>query len=509
MAILDSTPIDYSDLDFDSARARLYNLISSAYPAWTDKSVANFGNILVELMSHVADTTGFYIDNRARESRIAQASQRKSVVDLVKLIGYAPRGATAATVDISVTLAEVPSNDVIIPVGTIVRTRAVTDPLSFQTTATLTIAAGTSPPVGTVGVENSTSYTETFTSTGLANQAVRLANTPFIDTSETLSAANGAYTRATNFLYSTAADRHYTVSVDDGDRATVRFGNGISGQLPSGVITAVYKTGGGSAGNVEPGAVSVIEGTIHDVMSNPVVVSVTNLVQATGGRARESRQAIQQNGPESLRALTRTVSREDYEINAKRVAGVSRALMLTSNEYDVVQENTGTLYIVPSGGGTASTSTLNAVTAMITTEYPHTITFRPSVLSASYLVIDVQTSVHLRKGAVPATVKAAIVAALTAYFTVETVGSDGEATQNSTVDFGYYLAQNSDGDFDGELALSDVMNVVRDTAGVRKLGDSANDFLVNGAHSDLPILVYQFPKLGTVTVINAETGTPI
>ncbi len=509
MAILDNTPIDYSDFEFDSIRARLYNLITAAFPDWTDQSVANFGNIMVELMAHVGDISGFYIDNRARESRITQATQRKSVIALAKLIGYTPAGATAASTDITVTLAEVPTNDVIIPVGSVVRTRAVTDPVLFQTLAALTIAAGTTPPVGTVSVEHSTSYTETFPATSLANQVVRLRNTPFLDGSEAVSAANGAYTRVTNFLSSVAADRHYTVTVDQNDKATVQFGNGVTGQQPSGTITVDYKSGGGSDGNVDVGAISVIEGTYTDVFSNPVVITVNNQVRASGGSARESRQAIQANAPESLRALTRTVSREDFEINAKRVPGVSRALMLTSNEYDVVQENHGTLYVVPSGGGVASGATLTAVTTMITVTYPHTITFTPTVLSASYLTVNVQASVHLRKGTVPATVKAAIVAALTAYFAVETVDSLGESAQNPDVDFGYYLAQDSEGDFDGSLALSDVMNVVRDTTGVRKLDDNANGFLVNGAHADLAIAVYQFPTLGTVTILNAETGTPI
>jgi hypothetical protein len=147
---------------------------------------------------------------------------------------------------------------------------------------------------------------------------------------------------------------------------------------------------------------------------------------------------------------------------------------------------------------------------MITTTYPHTITFQPTVLSASYLTVDVQATVHVRKGYSPSAVKTAITNALIAYFAVETVDAvTGEATQNAGMDFGYYLAQNSDGDFDGTLALSDIMNVVHDTTGVRKLGDEANDFLVNGAHSDLAIAVYQFPKLGVVTILNAETGTPI
>ena len=51
--------------------------------------------------------------------------------------------------------------------------------------------------------------------------------------------------------------------------------------------------------------------------------------------------------PESLRALTRSVAREDFEINARRLSGVARALMLTSNEDPTIAENTGILYVIP------------------------------------------------------------------------------------------------------------------------------------------------------------------
>jgi hypothetical protein len=55
-------------------------------------------------------------------------------------------------------------------------------------------------------------------------------------------------------------------------------------------------------------------------------------VAASGGADRQTVASAKLLAPESLRTVTRTVTREDFEINARRVSGVARALMLTSNE---------------------------------------------------------------------------------------------------------------------------------------------------------------------------------
>ena len=50
MTILPSNT-DYTDKDFDAILLRARGLIRSVFPTWSDESVANFGNILVESFS--------------------------------------------------------------------------------------------------------------------------------------------------------------------------------------------------------------------------------------------------------------------------------------------------------------------------------------------------------------------------------------------------------------------------------------------------------------------------
>jgi hypothetical protein len=60
-----------------------------------------------------------------------------------------------------------------------------------------------------------------------------------------------------------------------------------------------------------------------------------------------------------------------------------------------------------------------------------------------------------------------------------------------------------------ELAWSDVFNAVRDVAGVRKIGDGAGDFTLNGARADVILGPSDFPQLGTITITDGDTSLPL
>jgi len=322
--------IDYTDKDFDAIRSRLMSLLKSVFPDWSDFSVASFGNILMEMYAFVGDVVTFYLDNQARESRLITATQRKNVIALSRMLGYKLQGARAATAEIEVRLARVPAANVEIPAGSIVRTQEVTEAVRFQLLDPVTILAGSDPAIATGIAEHSKTHTQLYDSRGLSDLDIMLDHTPYIDGSAVVSAANGNYVERDSLLGSGPNDLHYTVLVDQNDRATVRFGNGISGAPPTGTVRITYKTGGGSDGNVDAQRLVVIEGAYADAHGNPVQVSVINPAPASGGSDRQTVASAKLLVPESLRTMTRSVAREDFEINARRVPGVSRALMLTS-----------------------------------------------------------------------------------------------------------------------------------------------------------------------------------
>ena len=500
MAVL-PTSLDYTDKDFDALRARLIALVKSVFPDWSDFSVASFGNVLIEMYAFVGDVVTFYLDNQARESRLSTATQRKNVIALARMLGYKLHGAQAATAEVLLRLARPPSADVVIPAGTVVRTQEVTEPVRFQLLADVTIPAGADPPESLCVVESSETRTQLFDARGLVDLDILLDHAPYLDGSAVVSAANGVYVEEDSLLGSEPNDRHFMVLVDQNDRATIRFGNGTSGAPPTGTVQITYKTGGGAGGNVDAGRLVVIEGAFADIHGHPVQVSVTNSSPATGGADRQGVASAKLLAPESLRTLTRTVTREDFEVNARRVPGVARALMLTSNEDTSIDENAGILYVIHEGGGLPTPALRNLVLAQVTDVYPHTLTFQVAVQSPVYRNVDIEARIYLRQGHAKATVRDRVRANLQAMFRV----SEPDGTPNPLVDFGFNI-KDADGNPVGEIAWSDVFNVIRDTEGVRKIGDRHGDLKLNGLPADIKLGIKEFPLLGNVTLIDGDTG---
>ena len=495
--------LDYTDKDFTSLRARLISLISSVFPTWTQHQVANFGNLLLESYAFVGGVLTKYQDNQAIESRWSIATQRKNLLAMVKMIDYEAPTATASQVDVVISIPAPVAGTVTFVAGdTVVRTRNVSTPVAFRLLSDAVI-----PPGGTsvtVTAENSTPQSESFASSETPGIELKLGRVPYLDGSAVITAGNGSYTEVANFLDSTASDRHFVLVVDQNDRAVLRFGDGTVGAIPTGTIDVSYKTGGGSAGVVEAETVRVIEGAYTDSFGTVITPSVTNPAASSPASDRASVAEIREEAPLSLRVLTRTVTREDFEINARRVAGVARALMLTRNQDTAIAENAGYLFIVPNGGGVPTTDLLDDVETMVTVTYPHTLTFNLLVAPALYKVVNVGAKVWVRKGFTKAAAKLAIEAALASFFSVR----NPDGTLNTNVGWGYEFVE-EEGDAVGLLPLSDIYNAVRDVAAVRKMSDDPGDFTLNGSPADLSMLLREWPVLGTVTLIDAETNAPL
>jgi hypothetical protein len=91
-------PIDYLAKDFDSFRKALSDFSAQRYPAWQERSRADFGVMFMEALSSLADDLSYQQDRIAAEGWIETATQRRSLVRLARLVDYEPRVATAARV---------------------------------------------------------------------------------------------------------------------------------------------------------------------------------------------------------------------------------------------------------------------------------------------------------------------------------------------------------------------------------------------------------------------------
>lgn len=504
------TPPDYTDKDYASILKRLQNLIVQVFARWTDFNAANFGNILLKCFAWVGSLLTFYQDQQARETRWSTATQRANIISHAKLIDYSLSTAAAATVlvDFTITRNVSPGGKVTFPAGTVGLTKNITDPERFQSLSALEVAAGGT--TGQVNFEHSESQTDPFTAKGDKDETFVLTQAPYLDGSLEFRVDGALWTKVDNFLDSTPTSTHYTVSVDQYDKATVMTGDGVNGLVPTGgaAVVATYKTGGGLAGNVEIGALSRLEITSwQDEYGNPVTVSITNAAAASGGIDRETVGQANRQAPASIRVPVSCVARTDFEDKASDVAGVARALMLTSNEAAGVPENWGYMYVVPTGGGTASAALLAAVENHINVNYPPMLTFQWNAYTAVYQTVNVVVWTYLESGAVAATVGTAIRTVLQDFFNP----LNADQTPNTDIDFGYNYKKQS-GAADPEVSYSDIENAIEAVSGVRKLGVTADarGMTLNAAEDNVTLTTNEFPKAGTLTIYNGDysSGDP-
>lgn len=489
------TNTEYTDLDFDSMRARLVLLATSVFPDWTDfDNPRNMGNLFLEMDAFIVDAIAYIMEKSARESRVLTAAERKNMISLLRLINYELDPASAATVDETFSLQTPPLADVFFAAGTVVRTTDVTEPVEFRTVADAVILQGADPPEVTVSVENAEPQVQLVQSTLSPSQRVLLDRPPFVDVT-LVTAGNGTYTQVATFFDSTATDLHFQVLVDQNDRATLLFGNGILGAIPEGSIEVEYKTGGGASGNVDLGTLTVVPGSFTDTEGRAVRVFATNAAKASGGDDRETVEQARVAGPASLRSLNRTVASDDFKTHSEAVPGVSRALILTSDEDLTIAENSGIVFVVPDGGGLPSQALKDAVLVQVTETFPPPITFRVSVSDPLYLAIDVEARVTFVDDVVKTDVRDDIRSALVDLFALDLE----DTSPNPFVAFG--------AEGEGIVAWSDVFNAVRDTVGVRRI--APGDLKLNELVADVSVGLREFPTLGDVIVRDAQTGLPV
>ncbi len=382
--------IDYTSKDYNSILAALLQLASQKLPEWTDQSPNDLGVMLLELLAAMGDSLFYNQDRIAGEGFLETAVERRSVVQLLRLIGYELSPPLAASADLTLLFAAAATGTIPIPTGTTFKTTAAATggtPINFQyLQAPLTIDTTTLMPcyvdsTGKLGLDKLgnlqapptpapkgiTPYLAYQTlpvvqidrnvvgeivasSDGTAGQRYALAGSPVVDETLSVSVDEGAgpvlWTRVDSLVNSVGTDASYAVRRDENGIVWIEFGDGTYGQIPplgTNNITATYSVGGGVRGNVPASSIA------KAVSAVPQLKLVLNLAAASGGADAEAQADAVLRGPQQFRTMGRAVTADDYVTLAKTF-GVAKAIA-QSPGWNTIQ-----LYIAPVGGGTASDS---------------------------------------------------------------------------------------------------------------------------------------------------------
>jgi hypothetical protein len=110
-------PIDYLAKDFLGFRQALLDFSARAYPAWVERSEADFGMMALEALCALADDLSYQQDRLHAEGFFPTATQRRSVVRHARLVDYEPRPASAARVLLRLTVDRAVAVPAGLPVG--------------------------------------------------------------------------------------------------------------------------------------------------------------------------------------------------------------------------------------------------------------------------------------------------------------------------------------------------------------------------------------------------------
>jgi hypothetical protein len=334
---------DYSNRDYASLVESLLDVAAVRLPEWTDRSENDIGRLLLELFAYVGDTILYYQDRVAAEAFLATAVERRSVIDLLALIGYELSTPAPAAVALELTPQDA-TVMVRIDVGARFATVAAEGrpavefaylPVGDQPLEQMPVAGSTGRPhpIRFTALNATPVSSDLGQSVGLENQGFRLPQSPVILARDPVvwdglvvevqtAGVWERWERRSTLLDSGADDACFVVRVDDDDTATVYFGDGRYGRIPPAAapVRARYLIGGGAAGNVGPGTVTVIASGVN------VQATVRNPLGASGGEDREAIEHARAHAPGVFRSQQRAVTVADYVELAESYPGVARAM---------------------------------------------------------------------------------------------------------------------------------------------------------------------------------------
>ena len=411
--------VDYTSRDYSAILADMTSLIPNFAPTWTNRDPADFGMTMLELFAYMGDIINYYIDRAANEALITTATQRNSVLQIAKLLGYNPTASKPSTV--TLTFQNSSASAITLPALTQVATslvaNATTSQVIFETNSAVTVPAkvgSTNGSVTVVATQGETVSNEIIgVSDGSPNQMYQLVNSSVINDSVEVTINGVSYQKVENLIDSNSYDPVFSVYTTADDIAFIMFGDSVSGRIPpNGIqIYATYRIGGGTLGNIASNTIKYVIKVPGGAIPAGLTVSNQDISisgdgAATGGADAESTDSIRINAPLSIRAINRAVSLADYSYLAVQVSGVSKAIA-TANVYTSV-----TLYFAPSGDpGVASdnitpTSVFNnlvpTVLAYLVDKAPAntSITFQPPKYVGVYLTVAITVAPSFKQSSV-------------------------------------------------------------------------------------------------------------
>ena len=345
--------IDYTSLDFDSIISLASDLIrnhSDYFVDIDDFQQSNAGRMVVELVAYIVDLLADRVDWRANEATLPTATQKQSVINLLKLINYRMTLPTAASVTVTATITSfvepfalperysIPARDLN---GDIINFELLNKNSAGQfiyDTAGGLYEFDTGYEATPILTRNDlvfyegNSHREFFTMQGINNEFVELSRTSVQEGSVRIWRVTRSpdgkiitrrlLTEVLSFISpeaQTASENGlppYKLLVTEEDGVFIQFGESTVVEIfdPSGTeeIMIWYRTTSGENGNITARSINYTTTILRG--GKNLQISFINNISASGGGASETLEHAKRYGPLTLTTANKTVNPQDFII---------------------------------------------------------------------------------------------------------------------------------------------------------------------------------------------------
>ena len=429
--------IDFSALEFATARRAVIEYIKTYFPNEFNDFVANNGIImLVELLSYLTALLSLRADILSNEGFLPTAQTEDAVTNHLALINQRILPATPASVDVECSVESPVSADVHIPPLLYPLQVPGEDgkPINYElfsapddTISNIIIPAGKRSVIA-YGLEGVTKNS-TAVSDGTPNQQIVINDRSVLDQPISVTITNGSsidiWTRVDAIEAAASTDKSYEAQIFQ-NRLVIVFGDNTTGVIPhvGAIIQITYRTGGGTRGRIGAGVISTQRPIVPEQPYNaPVQVQFTNLNASIGGSDRETLDQAKKRGPRDFATQGAAVTASDYAQIATSFShpAFGSVLKAVATIRTDINANLVELYILAQGqNGLPQLPSEGLKRALVTAlDEVNVITDEVRVMNGCIKPINLQITVVMSKNADASVVKTNVESSISSFFDID------------------------------------------------------------------------------------------
>jgi hypothetical protein len=311
--------IQMTDLDFNNIKTNLKKYLQSQDTLKDYNYEGSALSTLLDVLAYNTQYNSYYLNQVANEMFLDTAIQRGSVVSQAKVLGYVPKSAIAPSAEVNLTFTGVTDASLTLPKFTTFMSEAI-DGVNYNFVSTDSQTVNVSGGVANfnnVTLKQGIPTTVSYTVNSITNPSytfeipetnVDTTTISVIVQQSSSNATSQVYNLASNYLTLNETDVVYFLQESITGTYEIYFGDGVLGKLltDGNIVYISYIV---TQGSTSAGANNFV---LMDSVSGYSTYTLTPVVEASQGGAKESISSIKFQAPKSFAAQGRAVSKNDY-----------------------------------------------------------------------------------------------------------------------------------------------------------------------------------------------------